>query len=449
MNAPTRPPKNDVEIVTFGCRLNAYESEAMRDFAGEAALSSAVIFNTCAVTNEAVRQARQAIRRARRERPDAEIIVTGCAAQIDPQSFAAMPEVSRVIGNTEKMSAAGLAPSEERVRVADIMEVRETAPHLIEGYAERTRAHVQVQNGCDHRCTFCIIPYGRGNSRSAPAGDVVAQVQRLVDNGYQEIVLTGVDLTSWGADLPGTPGLGNLVARILKLVPDLKTLRLSSIDAVEMDAALFDLVTNEPRIAPYLHLSLQHGDDLILKRMKRRHSRAQAIELCQRVKAARPEIALGADLIAGFPTETDAHFANTLALVEECDLAFVHAFPFSPREGTPAARMPQPDRTLIKQRAARLREAGAAALERHLARWVGREAHALVEKEGFARLPDFTGVRLPFSLAEKGLGDEGRADKQAPDRLNAPHPLPPLRKGEGVLLRFTAHDGAHLIGVAA
>lgn len=423
MNAPTRPPKNDVEIVTFGCRLNAYESEAMRDFAGEAALSNAVIFNTCAVTNEAVRQARQAIRRARRERPDAEIIVTGCAAQIDPQSFAAMPEVSRVIGNTEKMSAAGLAPSEERVRVADIMAVRETAPHLIEGYAERTRAHVQVQNGCDHRCTFCIIPYGRGNSRSAPAGDVVEQVRRLVDNGYQEIVLTGVDLTSWGADLPGQPALGNLVARILKLVPDLKTLRLSSIDAVEMDAALFDLVANEPRIAPYLHLSLQHGNDLILKRMKRRHSRAQAIELCERVKAARPEIALGADLIAGFPTETDAHFANTLALIEECDLAFVHAFPFSPREGTPAARMPQLERALIKQRAARLREAGAAALQRHLTRWVGREAHALVEKDGFARLPDFTSVLF-----------------------EAPAPSP---ANTTTRFRFTAHDGAHLIGVAA
>jgi len=423
MNASAHPPRPDVEIVTFGCRLNAYESEAMRDLVGDAALSNAVIFNTCAVTNEAVRQARQAIRRARRERPNAEIIVTGCAAQIDPQSFAAMPEVSRVIGNTEKMSAAGLGPSVERVRVANIMSVRETAPHLIEGYSERTRAHVQVQNGCDHRCTFCIIPYGRGNSRSAPAGNVVEQVRRLVDNGYQEIVLTGVDLTSWGADLPGQPALGNLVARILKLVPDLKALRLSSIDAVEMDATLFDLVTNEPRVAPYLHLSLQHGDDLILKRMKRRHSRAQAIELCQRVKAARPDVALGADLIAGFPTETDAHFANTLALIEECDLAFVHAFPFSPREGTPAARMPQLQRPLIKQRAARLREAGAAALERHLARWIGREAHALVEKEGFARLPDFTSVLF-----------------EAPA-------LAPANSCSR--FRFTAHDGAHLIGVAA
>jgi threonylcarbamoyladenosine tRNA methylthiotransferase MtaB len=459
MNAPARPPKSDVEIVTFGCRLNAYESEAMRDLVGEATLSNAVIFNTCAVTNEAVRQARQAIRRARRERPDADIIVTGCAAQINPQSFAAMPEVSRVIGNTEKMSAAGLTPNEERVRVADIMAVRETAPHLIEGYAERTRAHVQVQNGCDHRCTFCIIPYGRGNSRSAPAGDVVTQVQRLVDNGYQEIVLTGVDLTSWGADLPGQPALGNLVARILKLAPDLKTLRLSSIDAVEMDSALFDLVTNEPRVAPYLHLSLQHGDDLILKRMKRRHSRAQAIELCQRVKAARPEIALGADLIAGFPTETDAHFANTLALIDECDLAFVHAFPFSPREGTPAARMPQIERALIKQRAARLREAGAVALQRHLARWVGREANALVEKDGFARLPDFTGVLFSPSSREEGGGGwrEPRQleilgaahETKATNVCASPRPLSPPLKGRGIKLRFTAHDGAHLIGVAA
>ncbi len=426
MTAPAKPSTAapDVEIVTFGCRLNAYESEAMRTLAGDAELSNTVIFNTCAVTGEAVRQARQAIRRARRERPDAEIIVTGCAAQIDPESFSAMPEVSRVIGNTEKMSAAGLAPSEERVRVADIMAVRETAPHLIDGYLERTRAHVQVQNGCDHRCTFCIIPYGRGNSRSAPAGDVVAQVQRLVDNGYAEIVLTGVDLTSWGADLPGAPALGNLVARILKLVPGLQTLRLSSLDAIEMDPILFELVTGEPRVAPYLHLSLQHGDDLILKRMKRRHSRAQAIELCQRVKRARPEIALGADLIAGFPTETEEHFANTLALIEECGLAFVHAFPFSPREGTPAARMPQHDHALIRQRAARLRDAGAAALKRHLDQWIGRDAEALVEREGFARLPDFTSVLM---------------------REPAPAPI----AGKGARLRFTAHDGAHLIGVAA
>ena len=418
MNAPTKPPRADVEILTLGCRLNTYESEAMRALAQEAALSNAVIVNTCAVTGEAVRQARQAIRRARRERPDAEIIVTGCAAQIDPQSFAAMPEVSRVIGNTEKMRAESLARSEERVSVSDIMSVRETASHLIDGFSERTRVYVQVQNGCDHRCTFCIIPYGRGNSRSAAAGDVVEQVRRLAANGVPEVVITGVDLTSWGADLPGQPQLGSLVARILKLVPDLPMLRLSSIDAIEMDDQLFELVTQNDRVAPYLHLSLQHGDDMILKRMKRRHSRAQAIELCQRVKEARPEIALGADLIAGFPTETDEHFANLLSIVDACGLAFVHAFPFSPREGTPAARMPQLDRALIKARAAQLREVGAAALKRHLDAWVGRDETGIIEREGFARLPDFTPVHF----------DGG---------------------GEGFQrLRFTGHDGQHLIGVA-
>jgi threonylcarbamoyladenosine tRNA methylthiotransferase MtaB len=433
MNAPVKPPRADVEIVTLGCRLNAYESEAMRALAGDAALTDAVIVNTCAVTGEAVRQARQAIRRARRERPNAEIIVTGCAAQIDPQSFAAMPEVSRVIGNAEKMRAESFAGAHERVAVADIMAVRETAAHLIDDFSERTRAYVQVQNGCDHRCTFCIIPYGRGNSRSAPAGDVVEQVRRLAANGAPEVVLTGVDLTSWGGDLPGTPQLGALVARILKLVPDLPMLRLSSLDAIEMDAQLFDLVTQHERIAPHLHLSLQHGDDLILKRMKRRHSRAQAIDLCQRLKAARPEIALGADLIAGFPTETEDRFANTLSLIEACGLAFVHAFPFSARAGTPAARMPQVDRRVVKERAARLREAGAAALTRHLDSWVGREATALVERAGFARLPDFTGV-LYGSQASR------------------PHAAAPAGEDAGgpyLRLRFTAHDGAHLIGAAA
>jgi threonylcarbamoyladenosine tRNA methylthiotransferase MtaB len=415
-----KPPAPEVEILTLGCRLNAYESEAMRALAGEAGLANAVIVNTCAVTNEAVRQARQVIRRARRERPDAEIIVTGCAAQIDPHSFAAMPEVSRIIGNAEKMRAESFASGHARVAVSDIMTVRETASHLIDGYAERTRAYVQVQNGCDHRCTFCIIPYGRGNSRSAPAGDVVTQIQRLVANGAPEIVLTGVDLTSWGADLPGQPQLGNLVQRILKLTPELKLLRLSSLDAIEMDDTLFDLVTTSDRIAPYLHLSLQHGDDLILKRMKRRHSRAEAIALCQRVKAARPDVALGADLIAGFPTETEEAFANTLSLVEECGLAFVHAFPFSPRAGTPAARMPQLDRAVIKRRAARLREAGAAALARHLDRWIGREADALIEREGFARLPDFTSVHITQPMTS-----------------------------QTARLRFTAHDGASLIGAAA
>ena len=422
MNAPAKPPRTDVEILTLGCRLNAYESEAMRALAGEAQLSNTVIVNTCAVTGEAVRQARQTIRRARRERPDAEIIVTGCAAQIDPQSFATMPEVSRVIGNAEKMRAESFRGAHERVAVSDIMAARETASHLIDGFSERTRAYVQVQNGCDHRCTFCIIPYGRGNSRSAPAGDVVEQVRRLAANGVPEVVLTGVDLTSWGGDLPGQPQLGALVARVLKHAPELPMLRLSSLDAIEMDTQLFELVTQHERVAPYLHLSLQHGDDLILKRMKRRHSRAQAIELCQKLKAARPEIALGADPIAGFPTETEEHFAHALSLIDVCGLAFVHAFTFSPREGTPAARMPQVERRVVKERAARLRTAGAAALVRHLDAWVGREAVGVVEREGFARLPDFTAVQLPLSPAEKG---------------------------PRVCLHFTAHDNQHLIGVAA
>nr|WP_325061252.1 tRNA (N(6)-L-threonylcarbamoyladenosine(37)-C(2))-methylthiotransferase MtaB [Vitreimonas sp.] len=453
-----KPPRADVEILTLGCRLNAYESEAMRALAGEAALSNAVIVNTCAVTGEAVRQARQTIRRARRERPDAEIIVTGCAAQIDPQSFATMPEVSRVVGNAEKMRAETFAPApHERVQVADIMSVRETASHLIDGFSERTRAYVQVQNGCDHRCTFCIIPYGRGNSRSAPAGDVVEQIRRLAANGVPEVVLTGVDLTSWGGDLPGQPQLGALVARILKLVPDLPMLRLSSLDAIEMDEQLFELVTKNERVAPYLHLSLQHGDDLILKRMKRRHSRAQAIDLCQRLKAARPEIALGADLIAGFPTEAEAHFANLLSIIAECGLAFVHAFPFSPREGTPAARMPQLDRGLVKERAARLRQTASAALTRHLVSWIGREAVGVVEREGFARLPDFTPVLIdardmsPPSVRGR-VGRGGEQDEAPVLDITAPHPLPPPREGAGdahVRLRFTAHDGQHLIGVRA
>lgn len=413
-----------VEIVTLGCRLNVAESDAMRTHARDAGLSDAVIFNTCAVTAEAVRQARQAIRRARRERPDATIIVTGCAAQIDPTSFATMPEVDRVIGNTEKLSPAAFAPGPdafggERVLVADIMTVRETTPHLADGFSSRTRAYVQVQNGCDHRCTFCIIPYGRGNSRSVPAGAVIDQINALVARGCPEVVLTGVDLTSWGADLPVTPQLGNLVARILKLVPDLPMLRLSSLDVIEMDDALFDLVTSEPRIAPHLHLSLQHGHDMILKRMKRRHGRAQSIDLCARLKAARPEMALGADFIAGFPTETEEHFQGTLDLVADCDLSYLHVFPFSPREGTPAARMPQLQRPLIKARAARLRDLGAQVLARHLDRWVGRDVVALVEEDGSARLSDFTRVRLT-------VGDD--------------------RAGDYIRVRADAHDGEALIG---
>jgi threonylcarbamoyladenosine tRNA methylthiotransferase MtaB len=384
----------DVDIVTFGCRLNAYESEVIRKRAAEDGLSDAIVFNTCAVTNEAVRQARQAIRKARRERPGAKLIVTGCAAQIDPAAFAAMAEVDLVLGNAEKSAAGAYAPQGEpvRVRVNDIMSVRETAGHLIDGLKDRARAYVEVQNGCDHRCTFCIIPYGRGNSRSAAAGEVVAQVQRLAAEGYREVVLTGVDVTSWGADLPGQPTLGQLVARILKLVPELPRLRLSSIDAAEIDPDLMRCLAEESRLMPYLHLSLQAGDDMILKRMKRRHSRADALELVREVRAVRPDTAFGADLIAGFPTESDEMFENTLRLVEEAELAFLHVFPFSPRPGTPAARMPPVKRDVVKARAARLRAAGEAGLARHLARQAGRTLSALVERPGVARAEDFTEI---------------------------------------------------------
>lgn len=410
-------------VITLGCRLNTYESEVMRRHARDAGLGDAVIVNTCAVTSEAVRGARQAIRRAAKENPGAPILVTGCAAQIDPGAFAAMPEVTRVIGNHEKMQAETWAPLDllggaEKVRVNDIMGVRETAAHLIDGMEGRARAYVQVQNGCDHRCTFCIIPYGRGNSRSVPAGEVVAQVRRLVETGHYEVVLTGVDLTSWGADLPGAPQLGNLVQRILKLVPELRQLRISSIDAIEMDEALIAAL-GEARVAPYLHLSLQHGDDLILKRMKRRHGRDQAIQLTERLRAVRPDIALGADIIAGFPTETEAHFESSVKLVEECGLSFLHVFPYSPRPGTPAAKMPQVAKPLIKERAARLRAFGEAALARHLERHVGETRTALLERGLAARLPDFTPVRLTGLAGESG------------------HVLP---------VRITGHDGKQLLG---
>jgi threonylcarbamoyladenosine tRNA methylthiotransferase MtaB len=383
-----------VEVVTFGCRLNAYESEQAKARAAADGLSDAVIFNTCAVTGEAVRQARQAIRKARRARPNAKLIVTGCAAQIEPQTFAAMTEVDAVIGNGLKSapgaySAEGL---ETRVRVGDIASVREMAPHLVDGLAERARAFVEVQNGCDHRCTFCVIPLGRGDSRSAPAGDVVAKVRRLAALGYGEVVLTGVDVTSWGADLPGQPTLGQLVARILKLAPELPRLRLSSIDAAEIDPDLLRCFAEEPRLMPHLHLSLQAGDDLILKRMKRRHNRDQALHLIDSIRRVRPETAFGADLIAGFPTETEAAFQNTLNLVEEARLAYLHVFPFSPRPHTPAAQMPAIPREVVKARAERLRAAGAACLVRHLDRQVGRAVSALVETPGVARAEDFTEV---------------------------------------------------------
>lgn len=395
--------KTGVDIVTFGCRLNAYESEAMRGRAAEAGLTDAVIVNTCAVTNEAVRQARQQIRKLKRERPGAPIIVTGCAAQTEPETFAAMPEVARVLGNGEKLETASyrlddaagfIDEAHERVRVNDIFELKETGAHLIDGFGDRARAFVQVQNGCDHRCTFCIIPYGRGNSRSVPMGDVVSQVRRLVENGTAEIVLTGVDVTSYGPDLPGTPKLGDLVAKILKLVPDLKRLRLSSLDAVEMDEALLRVLAEDERLMPHLHLSLQAGDDMILKRMKRRHLRADAIRFCEEARRLRPDIAFGADLIAGFPTETDAMFANSLALVEQCGLTYLHVFPFSPRRGTPAARMPQVHPPIAKARAAELRAKGDAALAAHLKRHEGRTADVLVEKPGFGRLVDFAPVRF-------------------------------------------------------
>lgn len=396
--AVSKPASGPNKVITLGCRLNSYESEVMQGHAQQAGLEGAVIINSCAVTAEAMRSARQTVRRAARDNPEAPIIVTGCAAQIDPEMFASMPEVTRVIGNHEKMQAATWQPAallddREKIRVNDIMAVTETAGHLIDGMAGRARAYVQVQNGCDHRCTFCIIPYGRGNSRSVPAGEIVHMIQHLVDTGHYEIVLTGVDLTSWGADLPGQPQLGNLVQRILKLVPDLQQLRISSIDAIEMDEALFE-VMSEPRIAPFMHLSLQHGDNLILKRMKRRHSREDAIALSHRLRAVRPEIALGADIIAGFPTETEAAFDNALSLIEACNIQFLHAFPYSPRPGTPAARMPQVDGTVIKARAARLRAAGEAALGRHLAAYSGKNVAALLEQGNQARLADFTPVQL-------------------------------------------------------
>jgi len=387
------------QVVTFGCRLNAFESEVMRGLASAAGLDDAIIVNTCAVTAEAERQARQAIRKARRQNPGAHIIVTGCAAQIAADSFAAMPEVDRVIGNGEKLRPKSYADfAGARIEVGDIMaaseNIEETAHHLITGFDDRARAFVQVQNGCDHRCTFCIIPYGRGNSRSVPVGAVVEQARLLVEAGYKELVLTGVDITSYGADLPGRPTLGQLARRLLALVPDLPRLRISSIDAVEADRDLLDLIAREPRLMPHFHLSLQAGDDLILKRMKRRHTRADAVEFCRRVRALRPDVVFGADLIAGFPTETEDMFRRTLDIVDDCGLTWLHVFPYSARPGTPAARMPQLPKTLRRERAAQLRAAGARAAAAYLAAQVGSTAQVLVERGGIGRSEHFAPVAL-------------------------------------------------------
>jgi threonylcarbamoyladenosine tRNA methylthiotransferase MtaB len=420
-----------IDVVTFGCRLNTYESEVMRREATAAGLGElkdgAVIFNTCAVTAEAVRQARQSIRKARRENPNARIIVTGCAAQTDPASFSAMDEVDLVLGNEEKLKSHNYRALPdfgvndfEKARVNDIFSVRETASHMVDAIEGRARAFVQVQNGCDHRCTFCIIPYGRGNSRSVPMGAVVEQVKRLAGNGYAEVVLSGVDLTSYGGDLPGAPKLGRLVKTILRQVPDVKRLRLSTIDSIEADAELLEAIATEKRLMPHLHLSLQSGDDMILKRMKRRHLRDDSIRFCAEVRALRPDTVFGADIIAGFPTETEAMFENSLKIVEECGLTHLHVFPFSPREGTPAARMPHVRREVVKERATRLRAVGERAYAKHLSSLAGTRQSVLIERDGLGRTEGFT-------LTALGSG----------------------QPGEIVEADITGHDGERLTAVAA
>lgn len=382
-----------VKVITFGCRLNTYESEVMKGHAKKAGLDNAIIINTCAVTSEAERQARQAIRRARRENPEARIIVTGCAAQVNPDSFSSMAEVNQVIGNDLKLKAeTWYAPVTERVQVNDIMSVKETASHMISGFDSRARAFVQVQNGCDHRCTFCIIPYGRGNSRSVAMGEIAEQVKKLVIGGYQEIVLTGVDITSYGPDLPGQPTLGQMVRRLLAVVPDIKRLRLSSLDPVEIDDDLWRLIGEEPRMMPHLHLSMQAGDDMVLKRMKRRHLRNDLFDVCEKARKLRPDIVFGADIIAGFPTETDEMFDNTFNAVKECDLTFLHVFPYSPRKGTPAARMPQVDGAVRKERAKKLRDLGDHLLNGHLTGLVGKTMPVLIEKNRKGRTEYFSEV---------------------------------------------------------
>ncbi|ADP71477.1 MiaB-like tRNA modifying enzyme [Rhodomicrobium vannielii ATCC 17100] len=411
-----------VDVITFGCRLNTYESEVAKKHAQDAGVTDAVIVNTCAVTGEAVRQARQAIRKLRRERPGAKIIVTGCAAQIEPETFADMDEADHVIGNGEKTSAAtflSLAAGDlARVRVNDIASVRETAPHMISGFGSRARAYVEVQNGCDHRCTFCVIPFGRGPSRSVPAGEVVHQIRALVEDGYREVVLTGVDLTSYGADLPGEMKLGRLVRTVLRLVPELPRLRISSIDTMEADDALIDAFAEEERLMPHLHLSLQSGDNLILKRMKRRHAREDVIRFCREMREIRPDMVFGADLIAGFPTEDEAMFENTIRLADECGLSFMHVFPYSPRPKTAAARMPQLDRALVKERAARLRGKADTRLGTHLADETGKVFEVLMERERVGRTPGFTEIEIAGGAERGGI----------------------------VRARATGHDKRHLIG---
>ncbi len=434
------------EIITLGCRLNIAESEAMRALAPDA--DDLVIVNSCAVTAEAVRHTRQAIRRARRDRPNARIVVTGCAAQIEPDTFAAMPEVSRVLGNREKMDANAFLPSAAeaaRVQVSDIMAVRQTAPHLVSSFADNTRAFVEVQNGCDHRCTFCVIPYGRGNSRSVPAGAVIERIRTLVDAGYREVVLTGVDLTSYGPDLPGSPTLGTLVERILAHVPALPRLRLSSLDSVEIDERLFALLTEEPRLMPHLHLSLQAGDDMILKRMKRRHNRAQSIAIVERLKAARPDIAIGADIIAGFPTESDAMFENTLALIDDCDIVYTHVFPYSPRTGTPAALMPQIERDVVKARARRLRAAASTRQGQWLKSLIGSRQDVLVERDGGGHAANFARLR---PLRHAGEGENDASSFALPPKKRDPR----FRGNDvgGILnVEIIGVDGTQLIGAPA
>jgi threonylcarbamoyladenosine tRNA methylthiotransferase MtaB len=422
-----------IRMLTFGCRLNAFESEFMAERAREAGLGQlpdgAVIVNSCAVTGEAVRQARQAIRKARREQPRARIIVTGCAAQTEPDTFAAMDEVDLVLGNSEKLRTASYRALPEfginrfaKNRVGDIMEERTIPGQAVGSFGGRARAFVQVQNGCDHRCTFCVIPYGRGNSRSLPAEQVVSQVAGFVSAGFREIVLTGVDTTSWGGDLAGRPKLGRLVATVLERVPQLERLRLSSIDSIEADDELVGIIGEEERFMPHLHLSLQHGNDLILKRMKRRHLRADAMRFCDEVRRRRPGITLGADLIAGFPTETEAMFADTLDIVKACGLTFLHVFPFSPRPMTPAARMPQLDRSIVAERAARLRRRGDEALVRHLDQKVGKIAKVLIERNGTGKAEDNTPVGV--------------------ERMTGPD-------GTVVQVRVTGHDGRVATAVVA